>query len=38
MCKYINFETYDGGNENSLSSPAKEVKYRHHDEITVITQ
>ena len=38
MYKYINFETYDVGNENSLSSPTKEVKYHYHDEITVITR
>ena len=35
---YNNFETSDGGNENSLSSPTKEVKYHYHNEIMVITR
>ena len=35
---YINLETYDGGDENSLSSLKKEVKYHYHDEITVINR
>ena len=38
MEKYINFEICDGGNENSLGYPTKEVKYHYHDEITVITR
>ena len=37
MYKYINVETCDGGNKNSLSSSTKEVKYHYQDEITVIT-
>ena len=36
--KYINFEIYDGGNENSLGSPTKEVNYHYPHEITVITR
>ena len=35
---YINFETSDGGNKNSLSSTTKEVKYQNPDEITLITR
>ena len=35
---YINFETSDGGNDNSLSSLIKEVKYHYPYEITVITR
>ena len=35
---YINFETSDGGNENSPSSTTKEVKYHYPDEITVFTR
>ena len=38
MDMYINFETSDGGNENSISSPTKEVKYHYRNEITVITR
>ena len=38
MYKYINFETCDGGKDNSISYPTKDVKYHHHDEITVITR
>ena len=34
----MNFEICDGGNENSLGSTTKEVKYHYHDEITVITR
>ena len=38
MDKYIKFGNSDGGNENSLGSPTKEVKYHYHGEITVITR
>ena len=35
---HINVETSDGGNNSSLSTPKKEVKYHYPDEITVITR
>ena len=36
MYKY--FVTYDGGNNNSLSPPTKEVKYHYPNQITVVTR
>ena len=35
---YVNFVTNSSGNDNSLSSPTKEVKYHYPNEIMVITQ
>ena len=35
---YINVETSNGGNKNSLSSLTKEVKYHYPNEITLLTQ
>ena len=35
---YMEFETSDGGNKNSFSSPTKEVKYHYPDEITELTR
>ena len=36
-CIFINFVTNNSGNENSLSSPTKGVKYHYPGKIMVIT-